>query len=101
DAPEDAWKRLRRLAGEMPTDATPAVVLRIGVPSSEVGAMVAAATDAGCTAWGHVAAGSVTAHARPMPAASVAALRTRAERAGGFLQVDAAPVALRIAMDPF
>ena len=95
-APVEAWAALRTRAGDLDS-----VVLRLGVPSSRVAAAIDEAEHAGCTAWGHLAAGSVVAHAGSLDAASVASLRAYAEAAGGFLQIDSAPAALRLAIDPF
>ena len=95
-APAEAWTALRRRAGDLD-----GVVLRIGVPSSRVAAAVDEAERVGCTAWGHLAADSVLAHAPALDATTVAALRTYAEAVGGFLQIDSASPALRLAIDPF
>ena len=99
-----AWRTLRLLAGG--GSAAGHVVLRIGVPSSHLAAAVDAATAAGYTAWAHLAAGSVLAHAPLLDATAVHAeavreLREQAHAAGGFLQIESAPTALRVAVDPF
>jgi glycolate oxidase FAD binding subunit len=99
-----AWRTLRLLAGGGAAGSH--VVLRIGVPSSRVAATVEAATAAGYTAWGHLAAGSVLAHAPLLDATAVHAdavhaLREQAHAVGGFLQVESASAALRLAVDPF
>ena len=94
------WARLRTLAGAFAGDGEP-VVLRIGVPPSELRAAIEAAAQAGCTAWGHLAAGSVIAHAPSLDAATVRSLREQATVAGGFLQIESAPASLRTEVDPF
>jgi glycolate oxidase FAD binding subunit len=90
------WERLRSLAG-----SNDGVVLRTGVPASEVRAAVEAAEAAGCTAWGHLAAGSVIACAPSMQPETVRSLRAHAREAGGFLQIESAPASLRSQVDPF
>ena len=90
------WECLRSLAG-----SSEGVVLRIGVPASEMRVAVEAAETAGCTAWGHLAAGSVIACAPSMEPETVRSLRTRAREAGGFLQIESAPASLRSQVDPF
>ncbi len=92
----EAWTSLRALAGD-----DGAVVMRLGVPPSALAATIEAATDAGCTAWGHLAAGSVLTHAPSLDAAVVRTLRETAAAAGGFLQLEAAPASLRRVVDPF
>ena len=92
----EVWTRLRALAGD-----AGAVVMRLGVPPSALAATIEAATHAGCTAWGHLAAGSVLAHAPSLDAGVVRALRETAAAAGGFLQLEAASASLRSAVDPF
>jgi glycolate oxidase FAD binding subunit len=93
DAP---WTNLRALAGS--EDAT---VLRLGVPASKLVAAINAATDAGCTAWGHLASGAVIATAPHLDAATVRQLRAHAAEARGFLQVESAPASLRAEVGPF
>ncbi len=90
------WERLRALAG-----SSDGVVLRIGVPASEVRTAVEASEAAGCTAWGHLAAGSVIVCAPSMEPETVRSLRAHAREAGGFLQIESAPAALRSEVDPF
>lgn len=90
---------LRRLAGAGSDGG--ATVLRLGVPPVAVAATIEAAQRAGCTAWGHPAAGQVLAHAVAIEPPAVQALREHAVAAGGYLQVEAAPAALRAAVDPF
>ena len=90
-----AWPRLRALAGD-----ESAVVLRLGVPTSAVAESITAATNLGAVAWGHVAAGSVLAHAPSVAAADIVTLREHAVARGGFLQLEAGPPALRRAVDP-
>ena len=105
ESPAGAWERLRTLAG-----GEPGVVLRLGVPASEVAATLAAIEATGDTetsdtggivAWGHLTAGSVIAVGEAIEASDVIALRARAERHGGFLQIEAGPPALRAEVDPF
>ena len=115
EPPAGAWERLRTLAG-----GEPGVVLRLGVPASEVAATLAAIEATGDTetsdtetsdtetsdtggivAWGHLTAGSVIAAGGAIEASDVIALRARAERHGGFLQIEAGPPALRAEADPF
>ena len=98
-APDEAWATLRTRAGDL--DGLDGVVLRLGVPSSRVAAAIEEAERVGCTAWGHLAAGSVVAHASSLDATTVASLRAYTEAAGGFLQIDSAPASLRLALDPF
>ena len=90
------WECLRSLAG-----SSDGVVLRIGVPASELRAAVEAAEAAGCAAWGHLAAGSVIALAPSMELETVRSLRAHAREAGGFLQIESAPASLRSEVDPF
>jgi hypothetical protein len=71
------------------------------VPASKLVAAIEAATDAGCTAWGHVASGAVIAHAPALDASTVERLRAHAEESRGFLQIEAADASLRRAVDPF
>ncbi len=98
DQPGDGpWARLRALAG----DVGEGVVLRLGVPASKLTSAIGAATEAGCIAWGHVAAGSVIARAPGLDTAAVERLRAHAEEAGGFLQIESAEASLRLAVDPF
>ena len=110
EPPPGAWDRLRALAG-----GEPGVVLRLGVPASEVAATLAAIEATGDTetsdtetsgtggivAWGHLTAGSVIAAGGAIEASDVLALRARAERHGGFLQIEAGPPELRAEVDPF
>ncbi len=95
-APAEAWAALRTRAGDLD-----GVVLRLGVPSSRLAEAIEVAERAGCVAWGHLAAGSVLACAPALDAATAGALRAHAEAMGGFLQIDSAPPALRLAIDPF
>jgi glycolate oxidase FAD binding subunit len=88
--------RLRALAGD-----AEATVLRIGVPASKLAKAIAAATDAGCAAWGHVASGAVVAHAVNLDGATVERLREHANGLGGFLQIESASAELRRVVDPF
>ena len=115
EPPPGAWERLRALAG-----GERGVVLRLGVPASEVAATLAAieatsdtetsdretsgtetSDTGGIVAWGHLTAGSVIAAGGAIEASDVLALRARAERHGGFLQIEAGPPALRAEADPF
>ena len=110
EPPAGAWDRLRALAG-----SDPGVVLRLGVPASEVAATLAAIEATGDTetgdsetsgtggivAWGHLTAGSVIAAGGAIEASDVIALRARAEQHGGFLQIEAGPPELRAEVDPF
>ncbi len=93
---DEPWARLRALAGD---DA--GTVLRLGVPASALAAAIEAAADAGCTSWGHLAAGSVIARAPGLDVAAVERLRAHAEEAGGFLQIESADASMRRAVDPF
>lgn len=102
-ADDASWRALRTLAGGASPDD---VVMRVGVPSSKVASVVEAATAAGYTAWGHLAAGSVLAHAPLLGAEAVHAraittLREQARGLGGFLQIESGSPALRRAIDPF
>ncbi len=110
EPPSGAWERLRALAG-----GERGVVLRLGVPASEVAATLAAIEATGDTetgdsetsgtggivAWGHLTAGSVIAAGGAIEASDVIALRARAEQHGGFLQIEAGPPELRAEVDPF
>ena len=104
EPPGGAWERLRTLAGD-----AAGVVLRLGVPASEVAATMAVIEDGGtgdaggggAVAWGHLTAGSVIAAGGAIEAADVRALRARAEERGGFLQIEAGPPELRAEADPF
>ncbi len=92
----EVWSRLRALAH---SDAG-GVVVRAGVPASEVAAFVGRSSALIGPAWGHVAAGAVWAR----PAAderSLRELRVAAESLGGFLQLESASRDLREAFDPF
>ncbi len=101
DAGDEAWRRLRAHAGTGGAEES-GTVLRLGIPSTEVAAAVSTATQAGLTAWGHIAAGSVIATAAHAVAASeVQSLREHARRVDGFLQIESAPAELRSAVDPF
>jgi glycolate oxidase FAD binding subunit len=92
----DPWAPLRTLAG-----SSSGVALRLGVPASKLTAAIEAAASAGCTAWAHLAAGSVVAYAPALAPDTIEALRTHARAAGGFLQVEAAPAAIRRTVEPF
>ncbi len=100
EPPDGAWERLRALAG-----ADQGVVLRLGVPASELAATIeaieTAEQDGGIVAWGHLTAGSVIAAGSALEASEVAALRAHAEQRGGFLQIEAGPPELRAGVDPF
>ncbi len=105
EPPAGAWERLRALAG-----GERGVVLRLGVPASEVAATMEAIeatgdSDSGDTggivAWGHPTAGSVIAVGGAIEASDVLALRARAEQRGGFLQIEAGPPELRAEAEPF
>ena len=104
EPPTGAWDRLRALAG-----SGQGVVLRLGVPASELAATLDAIEDSaggsgnagGLVAWGHLTAGSVIAAGAAIEAADVLALRARAEQRGGFLQIEAGPSELRAQVDPF
>ena len=89
------WGYLRRLHGD-----AAATVLRLGVPSDTVAQAIEACRTAGALAWGHLASGAVIAHFDQATAATVRHLRATAEAAGGFLQVEAAPVSLREQISP-
>ena len=99
----EAWAALNTLAAG--DDGRDDIVLRLGVPPSELRAAIEAAEESGYTAWGHLASGSVVAHAQASAAAAgieaVRSLRAQATAAGGFLQVEASPASLRLALDPF
>ncbi|MEE8422321.1 MAG: FAD-binding oxidoreductase [Dehalococcoidia bacterium] len=95
DVPGGAWAALRSLA------ASDGVVLRMTVPATAVGDAIEAAEGGGCTAWGHVAAGSVLAQSTAIDAAGVRALRSRVRSLGGTLQIESAPAAMRAEVDPF
>jgi glycolate oxidase FAD binding subunit len=94
--PAQAWTALRTLAG-----STDQVVLRLGVPSSQVANATQLAADHGATAWGHLASGAVIATTPWLASESIRALRVFAHDCGGFLQIEAAPAALRHEVDPF
>ena len=105
EPPAGAWERLRALAG-----SERGVVLRLGVPASEVAATMevieaTGETESGDTggivAWGHLTAGSVIAAGGAIEASDVLALRARAEQRGGFLQIEAGPPELRTEAEPF
>ena len=100
EPPAGAWDRLRALAG-----ADQGVVLRLGVPTSELAATMGAVEEidgtGGLVAWGHLTAGSVIAAGAAIEAPDVLALRARAEQRGGFLQIEAGPPELRAQVDPF
>ena len=105
EPPAGAWERLRALAG-----GERGVVLRLGVPTSEVAATMEAIeathdSDSGDTggivAWGHLTAGSVIAAGGAIEASDVLALRARAEQRGGFLQIEAGSPELRTEAEPF
>lgn len=95
EASDDLWQRLRALAAR---DGT---VLRLTVPATGLRAAIEAAEQAGCSAWGQIAAGSVLAHADNLGVERVRVLRRRAVELGGTLQIESAPAALRGAIDPF
>ena len=95
EAGDDFWPRLRALS------ARDGVVLRLTVPASALRAAIEAAEQAGCSAWGQIAAGSVIAHAEGLDVEQVRTLRGRAIELGGTLQIESAPAALRSAIDPF
>ncbi len=104
EAPAGAWDRLRALAG-----LEEGVVLRLGVPASELAATLDAIDEidgnsddtGGLVAWGHLTAGSIIAAGAAIEAADVLELRARAEQRGGFLQIEAGPPELRAQADPF
>jgi glycolate oxidase FAD binding subunit len=95
DGPASLWRDLRGL----PSDGT--TVLRIVVPAAAIREAIDDATNAGCRAWGHLAAGSVVALAPDGDAAAIVALRASAERLGGTLQIESGPPSLRVDVDPF
>ncbi|MCK9485864.1 MAG: FAD-binding oxidoreductase [Dehalococcoidia bacterium] len=95
DGPAQGWAYLRRLHGDQA-----GTVLRIGAPPSSIATMLEAARAAGALAWGHLAAGCVIAYADGMEAHAITALRQAAERARGYLQVEAAPVPIRRQVAP-
>ena len=100
--PLDMWAHLRRLAGEGGDDGDgAAVVLRLGVPATALTETIEAARARGATAWGHLAAGSVSARGSALAPADVLALREHAAERGGFLQIEAGPPSLRAEVDPF
>ena len=76
-------------------------MLRLTVPASALRAAIEAAEQAGCSAWGQIAAGSMIAHADGLDVEQVRTLRGRAVELGGTLQIESAPAALRSAIDPF
>jgi glycolate oxidase FAD binding subunit len=94
--PDEAWTKLRALAGDPGQ-----VVLRLGAPSSKVAEVAQAAAEAGCAVWAHLAAGSILAVAPDLTADTVRTLREAARARGGFLQIESAPSALRREVDPF
>jgi len=95
---EDAlWSRLRSLGGE----GAGVVVARAGVPATSVAALVEDAESQGFAGWGHVAAGAVWMRSEEAEASQLEMIRTRAEAMQGFLQLEAAPRALREQIDPF
>ena len=105
EPPAGAWERLRALAG-----SERGVVLRLGVPTSEVAATMEAieathdsdsGDSGGIVAWGHLTAGSIIAVGGAIEASDVLALRARAEQHGGFLQIEAGPPELRAEAEPF
>ena len=105
EPPAGAWERLRALAG-----GERGVVLRLGVPTSEVAATMEAieatgdgnaGDHGGIVTWGHLTAGSVIAAGGAIEASDVLALRARAEQRGGFLQIEAGPPELRTEAEPF
>ena len=105
EPPAGAWERLRALAG-----GERGVVLRLGVPASEIAATMEAieatgetesGDSGGIVTWGHLTAGSVIAVGGAIEASDVLALRARAEQRGGFLQIEAGPPELRTEAEPF
>lgn len=93
---DDAWSRLRALAYSQ----AEGVVVRAGVPATEVAGLVGQASAMMGPAWGHLAAGAVW--ARPAAdAQSLEVLRATAEAAGGYLQLESASPSMRAAFDPF
>ncbi len=90
------WDALRLAAGDLTK-----TVLRLGIPSSRVAETIEAAAAAGCTAWGHLAAGSVLAHGLHIEEPAIESLRALAQSHGGFLQIESAPAPLRRTIDPF
>lgn len=95
EAAPEGWAYLRRLHGDQA-----ATVLRIGVPPSALADVLEAARQAGTLTWGHLAAGSVIAHAGTLETHAITALREAAERRGGYLQIEAAPLEVRRAVSP-
>jgi glycolate oxidase FAD binding subunit len=93
---DNPWRLLRSLAAP-----DSGVVLRLTLPATSLRAAIAAAAQAGCSAWGQIASGSVLAQANRLSADTVRALRTRAVELGGTLQIESAPAELRSAVDPF
>ena len=106
EPPAGAWDRLRGLAG-----AGQGVVLRLGVPASELAATLGAIAEidgtgtagdtGGLVTWGHLTAGSIIAAGAAIEASDLLALRARAEQRGGFLQIEHGPPELRAQVDPF
>ena len=96
EPPPQVWERLRALAGENEN-----VILRLGVPPTELAGTIETARALGTTCWGHLAAGSVLVTKSTLDAADVQALRTYAVAQGGFLQIEAGPSNLRTEIDPF
>ncbi len=93
---DDAWARLRALAYSQGDG----VVIRAGVPATEVAALVGQASAMMGPAWGHLAAGAVW--ARPAAdARSLESLRSTTEAAGGYLQLESASRSMRESFDPF
>ena len=97
DGPAGAWGALRRAWGDAER-----TVLRAGVPPTATRTLLDRIEQLGSTGWTNIAAGAVVAVLPEPTAESITSLRQEAERLGGFLQVESAPVALRreVALSP-
>jgi len=91
EASAAVWTALRAAHGDAAR-----TVLRAGVPPTATRELLEACERAEATAWAHHAAGAVIAtfEVNPTPA-TVLALRSAAERLGGFLQIESAPTSFR------
>jgi glycolate oxidase FAD binding subunit len=97
--PQSVWNGLRRHADR--DDEGDYVLLRLGVPPSEVRAALEAVGTRGLEGWAHLAAGSVLALGEHTKARTIEDLRAHASNLGGFLQVEHASAALDGLSDPF
>jgi glycolate oxidase FAD binding subunit len=96
-ADDSLWTKLRALGEELPDS----VLLRAGVPATSVAPLVEQAESQNFATWGHVAAGAVWMRSDEATASQITALRTTAEAAQGFLQIESAPRLVREQIDPF